>query len=119
MELLKRRGVGWVSMERDVAAYIASCPVCQKVRLGEASFAATLRTTAVHEPFETVAVDTIGPLPVDAHGNSFIIVAIDCFSRFVELRAAPSAAAEEEARLLLDLFGRFGPTMGRASCRER
>src|SRR3546814_5574853 len=34
---------------------------------------------------------------------------IDCFSRFVELRAAPSAAAEEAARLLLDIFGRYGP----------
>ena len=30
-------------------------------------------------------------------------------SRFVELRAAPSAAAEEAARLLLDIFGRYGP----------
>jgi len=108
VELLRRRGVGWAAMENDVAQYIASCPVCQKVRLGEASFAATLRTTAVHEPFSVVAIDAVGPLPSDSHGNSFILVAIDCFSRFVELRAAPSTMAEDAARLLLDVFGRYG-----------
>jgi hypothetical protein len=60
------------------------------------------------EPFSTISVDTIGPLPVDADGNSYIITVIDDFSRFVELRAAPDATAASAARALIDVFGRFG-----------
>ena len=45
--------------------------------------AAELHTTAVYEPWEVVAVDTIGPLPTDANGFKYIIVFIDAFTRFV------------------------------------
>lgn len=108
MELLQEQGNDWPTIRNDVSRFITSCPTCQKVRLGQGSVAGALKTITVSEPFEMLAIDTIGPLPVDESGNAFIIVAIDCFSRFVELRAAPSTEAQEAAKLLLDIFGRYG-----------
>lgn len=107
--LLRAKGVGWEGMRDDVCSFISSCATCQKVRLGKGSLAAALKTTAVKEPFEVVAIDTVGPLPEDGTGNRYVMVAIDCFSRFVELKAAPDTSAESAAKFLLEIFGRYGP----------
>src|SRR5207237_755643 len=55
-----------------------------------------------------IAIVTIGPLPVDNHGNMYIIVIICLFSRFIELYASPSVEAGEAAKALLHQFGRYG-----------
>jgi transposase InsO family protein len=67
-----------------------------------------LTTTETNEPFECVAVDNMGPLKADKKGNKYIIVAIDTFTRFVELKAAQTATANEVATFLLELAGRYG-----------
>ena len=109
VELLKEKGHSWKTMTEDVKKYISSCATCQKVRLGQASVAASLHTTKVDEPFETIAIDTIGPLPVDENGNKYIICVIDCFTRFVEIKACKDATAKSAAEFLLEIFGRCGP----------
>ena len=47
----------------------------------------------VKEPFEEMAVDFIGPLPLDSVGNKFICVCIDEFTRAVTLTAVPAASS--------------------------
>ncbi len=42
-------------------------------------------TCASYNPFESLHIDHIGPLPADDKGNSHILVMIDAFSRWVEL----------------------------------
>ena len=46
-------------------------------------------TTATYEPMERLNVGIIGPFDKDEFGNAYIIVIIDCFTRFVELYAVP------------------------------
>jgi hypothetical protein len=53
-------------------------------------------------------VDTIGPFTPDAFGNSYIIVVIDTFTRFIELYKSPDATALSAARALLQHCGRYG-----------
>lgn len=108
LSLLREGGKEWPTMRADVEGFIKSCPVCQKVRLGQGSMAAALATTTVTAPFEVLAIDTVGPLPADAYGNEFIVVIIDCFSRFVELKATKTAKALDAAAALLEVFGRYG-----------
>ena len=95
-------------MRQEVEEFIASCPTCQKVRLGQGSMAASLHTTAVFEPWETIAIDNVGPLPVDDKKNKYILTIIDCFSKFVELWPAPDASAKSAAQALIAVFGRYG-----------
>ena len=108
IEMLRESGSVWDTMADDVKQYIAGCAVCQKIRLGQGSVAASLHTTTVDEPFSVIAIDTIGPLQSDGEGNRYILCAIDCFSRFVELKAARDVTAKSAARFLLELFGRYG-----------
>jgi hypothetical protein len=44
-------------------------------------------TAASYEPMSLLSIDTIGPLAEDEDGNAYMIVIIDCFTRWVELYA--------------------------------
>jgi hypothetical protein len=54
-------------------------------------------TCASYYPFEVIHLDHIGPLTADAHGNKFILVLIDAFSRWVELFPTKTTTALESA----------------------
>ena len=69
VDVLRAAGHSWPSMIDDVSVFIGACPICQKIRQGQVSQAAAVSTTVVTAPFEVLAIDTIGPLPVDAAGN--------------------------------------------------
>lgn len=112
MKVLRENGLEWPNMLADVSSFIQTCATCQKCRASKGSYDAALKTTMVTEPFEVVAIDTIGPLPVDLYGNSFIIVVIDSFTRFIELFPAPNTTAVEAAKAMLNVFGRFGSPRG-------
>jgi len=43
-----------------------------------------IQVCASYNPFEVLYLDHIGPLTKDAHGNEYILVIIDAFSRWVE-----------------------------------
>jgi hypothetical protein len=55
-----------------------------------------------------IHLDHIEPLTSDAHGNRFILVLIDAFSRWVELFFTKTTTALESASCMLQHFGRFG-----------
>ena len=49
----------------------------------------------------------IGPLTKDAHGNEYILVIIDAFSRWVELFPTKSTTAVETASVIPNHISRF------------
>ena len=65
-------------------------------------------TCASYNPFEVLHLNYIGPLRPDVHGNMFILVIIDAFSRWVELYPTKSTTAVESASCIFQHFGRFG-----------
>ena len=58
-------------------------------------------TTTAYAVFERVAIDTIGPLPEDVVGHRYIIVIIDCFSRYLKLYPAKPVDAVLAVKALL------------------
>jgi hypothetical protein len=106
--LMREKGWTFPDMTDTIKDFIGKCVVCQKVRLGKGSQEASSKSTMIEEPFHTVAVDTIGPLPEDDNGMKYIIVAVDCFSRFCELKATRTVTAREAADFLLEIAGRWG-----------
>lgn len=98
----------WKYLRRHVRKFIAQCPVCQlnsdsKIHVNVKPF-----TRAAYNPMEVLNVDTIGPLPEDQYGNKYILVIIDCFSRWVELFGTTDTSAKSAAKFLLQHCGRFG-----------
>jgi hypothetical protein len=103
---LREAGHEWSTMREDMQSFIHSCSFCQKNK--SVASDPSKSTILVPEPFDTVAVDTLGPLPASPEGHQYIIVLIDTFSRFVELRPAPDTSALSAAKAIVDVFGRFG-----------
>ena len=63
---------------------------------------------AFYNPFESLHIDHIGPLPSDDKGNTHILVIIDAFSRWVELFPTKTTGASEAVGCTFQHFGRFG-----------
>ncbi len=98
---------GWEGARAAVADHVHDCLYCNKTRLS--AFIATAdQSTLRGHPFQTIAIDTMGPFPVDTEGNRYIVVATDMFSRYTELIPSPSNNAVSTARALWSIIGRHG-----------
>nr|GEZ61666.1 reverse transcriptase domain-containing protein [Tanacetum cinerariifolium] len=70
----------------------------------------------VCETFDVWGIDFIGPFP-SSRGNTYILVAVDYLSQWVEAKALPMNDAQVVCKLLKSLFARFGTP--RAIIRDR
>ncbi len=60
---------------------------------------------------EVLNINTIGPVARDSADNCYILVLIDCFTRFVELYPVSDTSALPCARALLSHVCRYGTSM--------
>ena len=94
--------------DRMISEFIRQCPCCQVMSRIKIPIKTHPFTCASYNPFEVLHLDHIGPLRPDIHGNMFILVIIDAFSRWVELYPTKSTTAVETASCIFQHFGRFG-----------
>ena len=92
-----------------VKNFIEQCPICQKLKTLKSPIQTQAFTTATYQPHQRLNIDTIGPLPTDDKGNSYVLVVIDTFTRWIELYPTTSTRALEAAEVLIQHFGRYGP----------
>ena len=94
---------------RYVRQYIQHCPVCQKSRSTLADLPVVTSTEHFSEPFARVQIDTLGPFPEDSYGFAYIEAIICECTAYVELYPTRAATAEESARAINSVVGRYGP----------
>ena len=76
-----------------------SCPQCQR----GSDYGHRLRTTGAIQPkgpWDTLSVDIVGPLPADRR-HEFVIVFVDCFSRYTVLVPTSNHTANTVSEALL------------------
>ena len=95
-------------MREHVKHFIRQCPCCQKQSFDRVPIHTHPFTLSRYEPFERLYWDTIGPMPKDEHGNEYVLVFIDAFTRWVELFATKDPSSNSAALALYSLLGRFG-----------
>jgi len=63
----------------------------------------------VEGPFDRIAIDALGPLPVTNNGNRYILVISDYLSKWPECFATKNIEAKTVAKILTDeIFSRYG-----------
>ena len=67
-----------------------------------------MKNIPISKPFYMVAVDVVGPFPITARGNEYILVETDYFTKWPEAYAITSREAETIARMLVDFVSRHG-----------
>ena len=90
----------WPGMTRDVRVQLRQCEICQASKHGRAPETTGRRRLYAGRPWQVVAVDLVGPMPVSARGNSWILVLTDHFTRWSDAIAIPDATAPTVARTL-------------------
>ena len=86
---------------------IRTCPVCQKMAHIKHPIETHSFTVSSYTPWTRIQVDTLGPFPPDEKGYEYIVVIIDCFSRFCLLYPARTATSEEATECLLHMTSIF------------
>ncbi|CAM8909052.1 unnamed protein product [Rhodiola kirilowii] len=101
-------GFYWPSMFKDTYEFVKACNECQ--RMGNIARREEMPQKGILEVeiFDVWGVDFMGPLP-SSQGNSFILVAVDYVSKWVEVIASPSCDAKVVIKMFKKIiFPRFG-----------
>jgi hypothetical protein len=98
----------WPDMKNDIETFVKSCQICQK-RDRKKGEAALQPIKKLPEPFYQVGMDVMGPLPITKSGKRYIIIAVDHFTKWVEIRALESNDAQSIASFFYeDVICRHG-----------
>ena len=99
----------WPGHYNDITNWCNTCVTCATQKSSAPKQKAALQTVQAGYPLQMVAVDILGPLPESEAGNSYLLVAGDYFTRWMEAYLIPNMEAITVARKLTDeLFCRSG-----------
>ena len=95
-------------MTWDVLNYCRSCLTCQKVNKQGNRQTVMQRLPVITEPFESCAIDLVGPLPKANGGARFLLTFVCMASRWPESIQLTTVTANVVAEGLVQIFSRTG-----------
>jgi transposase InsO family protein len=99
----------WAGMEADVTQALATCAACAQVKATFNAQQPELQPLPIEGLFYRWGVDLAGPFATSQNGNRFVMIAIEYFSKHIELVAIPDKEAKHTAHAFLAaVIGRFG-----------
>ena len=99
----------WLNMVTEIKDYCKSCTICQKYNFACLHNRAPLKPLEVSRPWQLVGFDFMGPLKESRHGNKYIVLGIDHFTKFAEGAATASFDAVTTATFMFNnIICRYG-----------
>lgn len=92
----------WPGYAQDVRNWYQTCATFAARKIGAPKNRALLQIIEVGYPMQVVAVDIIDPFPESEAANSYILVAGDYFSKWMEAYPIPNQEASTVARQFVD-----------------
>ena len=84
------QGYYWLTMRSDAVDYVRKCDRCQRLTPVLRSPAHDLISIMSPWPFAQWGIDIVGPLPTTLAQKKLLLVAIDYFSKWIEVEAFAS-----------------------------
>ena len=100
-------GHWWRTLHTDVAQQLSRCGVCDRVRSSFNSLQPQLTPLPIEPMFYRWGFDLCGPFPVTARGYRWVFIAVEHFSKHVELVPLRNKTAEETEAAAAEVFCRF------------
>lgn len=109
LEKLKRT-LYWPKMGSHVTSFVKDCSVCKESKAPNVTLRPLMgRQVLVDRPWQRIYTDLLGPYPRSKSGNTFILIILDQFSKFVLLQPLRKATAKEVCRYMEErVFHMFG-----------
>jgi transposase InsO family protein len=98
----------WPTAVADASGIVCTCEGCQFYARKTNLPTHVLQTIPVTWPFAVWGLDIVGPLRKAPGGYTHLLVAIDKFSKCVELRTITNLKAEQAVTFFTDIINRFG-----------
>ncbi len=99
----------WPSVRRDVWQYINSCEVCQKYKPSNTKPSGLLQSSQITEPGHTLGIDLMGPFPSSKKQNTYLLVTVDYYTKWVEMFPLRDAKTQKIVKILREeIFTRWG-----------
>lgn len=100
----------WKNMRQSIREYVQNCSFCQQNKTFKNPKEQLIKTDTPPQPFHTVEIDTVGPLPITNNGNRYLL-SLQCeFSKYIILIPMMDKKASTIARKFVDsLFLIYGP----------
>lgn len=96
-------------MRRFIKKYVAACIECAHHKLPSGMKAGELHPIPkVEIPFDTIHADHLGPFINTKRGNTYILVIVDAFTKFVNLTAVRNTKSATSIKVFRDHFSYFG-----------
>lgn len=104
-----RKRFYWATCKRDVEDWCAFCKICIAKKGPSGKGKSPLQVYNVGAPFERIQVDILGPLPTTLNGNRYVLVVLDCFTKWAEAIPLKNKRATTVAKILVEqVFSRHG-----------
>jgi site-specific DNA-cytosine methylase len=100
-------GHWWRTLHEDVAAFVRGCVVCDRARAGFDGQQAQLTPLPIEPMFYRWGVDLAGDFPVTARGYKYVFIAVEHFSKHVELVPLRDKTPAETAAAMTEVLCRF------------
>lgn len=98
----------WPSIRQDTEKFVSSCEICQKRKTDRHKPAGNMHSFEVYGPGQLMCIDLLGPITQSLKLNKHVIVAVDCFSKFMMAKAVPDTGSSTLADFLLEMCGVVG-----------
>jgi hypothetical protein len=98
----------WPTAVADATRIVRSCQGCQFYARQTHLPAQALQTIPITWPFAMWGMDLVGPLQKAPGGFTHLLVAIDKFSKWIEVRPLTSIRSEQSVAFFTNIIHRFG-----------
>lgn len=96
-------------MRKFTKKYVTACLECAHNKIPSGKKQGYLHPIPkISKPFHTVHIDHVGPFVTSKRKNSYILVIIDAYSKFIVLKAVKNTKSNTSIAVLRDYFGTFG-----------
>jgi ribonuclease HI len=103
-----RQGLYWPTAVADATRIVRTCQGCQFYARQTHLPAQALQTIPITWPFAVWGLDLVGPLQKAPGGYTHLLVTIDKFSKWIEVRPLNSIRSEQEVAFFTNIIHRFG-----------
>ncbi|VDI37976.1 Hypothetical predicted protein [Mytilus galloprovincialis] len=92
----------WYKMRQDVKFWCTKCDICASKKAPCKKPKAPMKQYLVGAPWERMAIDILGPLPISVNNNRYLMVVQDYFSKWTEAIPIPDTEAVTVARKFVE-----------------
>ena len=98
----------WPAMKNEITNHCKTCLICQEHKTPTINVTPPMQIIRSYRPFQLITADLMGPLPTTKKRNVHILVVVDHFTKWVEIRALKTKEATETAQELYKIICRHG-----------